>query len=375
LNPKIIQNYTKLYKNYTKLYEINYTKIIQKLYEIIQKLYKIKVSKNKIFYISIMVQYYCKRCGYTTKHKASFLNHLNRKNICATLLEDISIEEIKFTYGFEMSHIESKMNPNESKMNPTDSKMNPIWKNKNESKMNPNESKMNPFESKINSTEKNKEYICNYCGNCYSTNSNMRKHEKTCKVKKENEKKDNEIKELKEMVEKLLLEKGNSITNNTNNTNNSNNSTTNNDSFNTNNTIIINNYGDEDTKYITSDYILNLLKYKPAKAIPELIKHTHFNVEHPENQNIKITNKKEPYIKVRKNDKWELQNKDETINDLIDRQQIHLMDESIEKKIEESCNNSEKVNIERCSELYNNDDKNYMKRLYNESELIIINNS
>ena len=202
------------------------------------------------------------------------------------------------------------------------------------------------------------------------------------KIEKENEK-DKKIEELiknqeemKEIVEKLLLEKsGNTITNNnTNNTNNSTNNS-NNTTNNMTNNIIIHNYGDEDTKYITSDYILNLLKYKPAKAIPELIKHTHFNEEHPENQNIKITNKKEPYVKVRKNDKWELQNKEDTINDLIDRQQVHLMDEVIEEKIEESCNNSEKVNIERCSELYNNDDKNYMKRLYNESELIIINNS
>ena len=172
---------------------------------------------------------------------------------------------------------------------------------------------------------------------------------------------------MKEMVEKLLLEKCNTITNNSNNTNNTNNIT--------NNIININNYGDEDTKYITSDYILKLLKNKPAKVIPELIKYTHFNTEHPENQNIKITNKKEPYIKVRKNDKWELQNKDETINDLIDRQQIHLMDEDIEKKIETVCNSSEKINIERCSDLYNEEDKDYMKRLYNESELIIINNS
>ena len=45
------------------------------------------------------------------------------------------------------------------------------------------------------------------------------------------------------------------------------------------------------------------------------------------------------------------------------------------KKIETVCNNSEKVNIERCNELYNQEDKEYMKRLYNESELIIINNS
>ena len=171
------------------------------------------------------------------------------------------------------------------------------------------------------------------------------------------------------MVEKLLLENktNTNITNNMNNSHNTTNHMTNN--------IIIHNYGDENTKYITSDYILNLLKNKPAKVIPELIKYTHFNTAHPENQNIKITNKKEPYVKVRKNDKWELQDKDETISDLIDRQQVHLMDENVEKKIEEKCSNTEKVNIERCSYLYNQDDKEYMKRLYNESELIIINNS
>ena len=187
--------------------------------------------------------------------------------------------------------------------------------------------------------------------------------EKDEKIKEKN----NEIRELKKIVEKLLVEnKNTTITNN--NTNTTNNNTTN-------NIININNYGDEDTKYITSDYILKLLKNRPAKTIPELIKYTHFNDAHPENQNIKITNKKEPYIKVLKNDKWELQDKDETITDLIDRQQVHLIDEDVEKKIETVCNNSEKVNIERCNDLYNEDDKEYMKRLYNESELIIINNS
>ena len=56
-----------------------------------------------------MVKYICNRCGYVAKQKSHLLNHLNRKNICPPLLEDISIEEIKFMYGFEM-------NPNESKM-------------------------------------------------------------------------------------------------------------------------------------------------------------------------------------------------------------------------------------------------------------------
>ena len=200
----------------------------------------------------------------------------------------------------------------------------------------------------------------------------MRRHEKTCKIKMEKENDKNlkkQVEELKETVEKLLLEKSNTITTN------SNNSTTNKDSFNTNNTIIINNYGDEDTKYITSDYILKLLKSKPAKAIPELIKYTHFNEEHPENQNIRITNKKEPYIRVRKNDKWELQNKEDTITDLIDRQQVHLINEVVGDNVDTVCSNSEKININRCNHLYNDEEKEYMKRLYNESELIIINNS
>tara|TARA_B000000437_G_scaffold182044_1_gene138236 strand:- start:355 stop:960 length:606 start_codon:yes stop_codon:yes gene_type:complete len=201
----------------------------------------------------------------------------------------------------------------------------------------------------------------------------LNRHYGRCKIKKKEKDNDKqEIKELKEIVEKLLIEnKTTTITNNTNNTSNSHNTT----NHMTNNIININNYGDEDTKYITGDFIIGLLKNKPAKTIPELIKYTHFNDAHPENQNIKITNKKEPYIKVRKNDKWELQDKDETISDLIDRQQVHLMDAVVEKKIESCCNDSEKVNIKRCNELYNEENKDYMKRLYNESELVIINNS
>ena len=275
--------------------------------------------------------------------------------MCRPILGDISIEDIKKHYNLEIK----KLNPNEPKMNKFEPKMNP-----NEPKMNPNEPKKFRSVSLVTPINYN-EYECIYCNKYYSTNSHMRRHEKKCKIKKEKEKKDlekdNEIKELKEMVEKLLVNSGGN-TNISNNNSNSNNNT------NSNNTININNYGEEDTKYITSDYVLNLLKFKPAKAIPELIKHTHFNDEYPENQNIKITNKKGPHIKIMKN-------KEETITDLIDRQQLHLNNEELEEKIEEKCSISEKGNIDRCGTLYNSDDKEYMKRLYNDSELIVINNS
>ena len=42
--------------------------------------------------------YNCIRCGYETKHKGHFKNHLNRKKICIPTLEDISINDIKNYY-------------------------------------------------------------------------------------------------------------------------------------------------------------------------------------------------------------------------------------------------------------------------------------
>jgi len=172
-------------------------------------------------------------------------------------------------------------------------------------------------------------------------------------------------------MKNLLKSKQSSKSNNTINSHNS----TNTNSNNTNNTIIINNYGEENTDYIKNKFIVNLLAHKPFKAIPEMIKHTHFNKEHPENQNIKLTNKKEPYVKVMKDNKWEYQDRKNTITDLIDKQHIKITDEKIEKKVEKHCTKTQKNNIERCNDLYVNEDEDYMKRLYNESELIVLNNS
>ena len=40
--------------------------------------------------------------------------------------------------------------------------------------------------------------------------------------------------------------------------------------------------------------------------------------------------------------KWELQDRKETITDLIDKQQMHLTEENIEGQIESECNSNEK---------------------------------
>ena len=41
------------------------------------------------------MKYICLRCGYETKQRGHFLDHLNRKNKCEQIEEIISIEEVK----------------------------------------------------------------------------------------------------------------------------------------------------------------------------------------------------------------------------------------------------------------------------------------
>ncbi len=59
--------------------------------------------------------YKCYRCGYVGKQKNHLKNHLNRKNICKPILEDISIEEVKYIYKLETT---PKQHPNDTQTTP-----------------------------------------------------------------------------------------------------------------------------------------------------------------------------------------------------------------------------------------------------------------
>ena len=344
-----------------------------------------------------MVNYKCNRCGYETKHKANFITHLNRKNICAPILEDISIEQVKFTYGFEIKNNDSKMNPNDSKIFQNDSisfqnhsklKSETIPKYsisfQNDSKIFQNIPK---YSKKIIS--KKIPYNCPYCSKEYSNKGNLNKHLKICKIKKNSEEDLNiiheqEKKQLIETVEKLIIECSemkNIINNNKNLTsttthNTTNNNTTNNNTTNNQNKIIninINNFGNENTKYLRKDYLNNLLE-KAFTAIPKLIEKIHFNPKHPENHNIKITNKKEPYIKVRKNDKWELQDKKEILENLVDEKYYILEDHYAEVEENKEIPQKTKNVMDKFRDKFT-EDKELQKDLQKKTEMIILNNS
>ena len=212
---------------------------------------------------------------------------------------------------------------------------------------------------------------CEFCLKTFSRNSNLTKHLKTCKKKKESEslvinqtekmiKMEKEIEELKN----FKIQTQNNTTNNTNSYNT------------TNNTININNYGNENLKHLRSKDFAGLLQGIYG-AVPNLIKKIHFDPKHPENQNIKFTNKKLPYLKIMKEDKWQLVQKKYELLDLIDAKCYMLKEKyyNILKKNKYNISDVQKNKIETFIKQYKEDDKKLMLNLIERTELMLLNNS
>jgi hypothetical protein len=126
------------------------------------------------------------------------------------------------------------------------------------------------------------------------------------------------------------------------------------------------NFGCENLDYIL---VMMLEKISLDEIIPYIVKNVHFHKDHPENHNVKITNRKLPFASVYKDNKWELAEKRKTIEELIEKG-LKLMDTRY-KNIKSS---------EKKLELYQEFKGNYknkqaFKKIYHETELCILNNS
>ena len=142
-------------------------------------------------------------------------------------------------------------------------------------------------------------FLCDFCDSTFSSYAHKRRHElhrckeNTSKMTKKINSLEKEKKKLEDKIEKLLDTLG-TINNTTHN--------------NTNNIIVVNTYGNENTDYLTVNKLSSLL-YRPYDSVQELIKMLHFNSDHPENHNVKIRNKKEPSALVWNDSIWELRKK------------------------------------------------------------------
>ena len=336
------------------------------------------------------MKYSCLRCGLDFKQRGHLENHLNRKNICEPILEPMSIDEVKNYYNINLNE---NLPPKSTKIHQKSTKIHqnpPNHPQINSTKIHQNPPKFYESSTKIhqNPPKSGIVYECPYCYKRFSRSDSLNRHYGRCKEmkkNKENQDKDEEIKELKQIVKQLITNQNNigapNSCNNSNNVNTTNNNDYSNNSYNMTNSnndnsmnIHINNYGCENKDYITKDYLIELLK-SPFEAIPKLIEYTHFNKEHPENQNIKLPNKKQPYVKVLKDDKWIYADRKSTILDLIDEKHCELNDGPLKKHIDKNFSDSLQDRFERFNERYLNDEKEFANQLYKETELVIINNS
>lgn len=82
----------------------------------------------------------------------------------------------------------------------------------------------------------------------------------------------------------------------------------------------LHNFGDENPKWLTSDLIMRVIQHIPT-AIPNLIKEKHFNDKFPENQNVRLENKRsiKKRLKVYEEGRWRIKDRPELEFQLIEQ--------------------------------------------------------
>ena len=144
-----------------------------------------------------------------------------------------------------------------------------------------------------------KTFECVYCHDKFNDNANRHKHQKICKKKTDSL--EEKIKKLEKKLDEVLVR-----------TSNGNNILVNNGNIN----IQVNGFGSENKSYLSKDFLTKCLR-KQNKGMIELIRALHFHPEHHENYNLKVTNKKLPYVEKFVDARWQYCDRAEVIDDLI----------------------------------------------------------
>ena len=75
-------------------------------------------------------------------------------------------------------------------------------------------------------------------------------------------------------------------------------------------------FGNENLSYISDDLFKSILG-RGFKCVEELVDHSHFHPDHPENHNIYIANIKNDYVVIYDGKKWNINKKEDVFEDII----------------------------------------------------------
>ena len=225
-----------------------------------------------------MVEYKCERCHYVAKHKGNIKKHFQRKNSCIAIHSDVSVEEL----------LEKLNKPKEG-------------------------------------------FACNKCNKIFKTSQGKYQHQKRCKQELVVYKETNQDEKIQELVNKLVEEKMKNINSITNigkqEIKNQKNITNN-------NTNLFISFNDKENLHKIlkqcKETILQLEEVRSKdKCFAIYINAAHFNPEHPETHNIRLTNLKPDYklIDIRdENGKWKKEPQKAIFNNLISSSKDFMMD-------------------------------------------------
>lgn len=179
-----------------------------------------------------------------------------------------------------------------------------------------------------------------------------------------------EMDTLRKQVE-TLLEKSASNPFGSTTTNTTNNSHIKNQTNIENQYIVVNSFGHENIDHLTDQIICKIIKTAPFTSVPQLIEKIHFDPDHPENHNIKITNKKLNYAEIVRDNKWVTANKKKVIDDVIQKSYELLDEKYSENKGDISEKRQER--FQNFQEKYEQADEELLRNIKNDVDLLMIN--
>lgn len=135
--------------------------------------------------------------------------------------------------------------------------------------------------------------------------------------------------------------------------------------------ININAFGKENVDYLDDAAIADCIG-RVYKSVPAILREIHFNPEHPENHNIKITNRKLPYASVMGNDQtWKIMNKKEAIETMV-YNGYNLLDEKY-PETKNKLSSRRQQHFEGFQDKFLSEDKDLVKQVKNDVEIMILN--
>jgi hypothetical protein len=262
-----------------------------------------------------MVNYKCPRCGYETHIKTIYVRHLERKLKCKPNLSDTNLVEEYIKYDIKYT----KKEPQKNRKKP--------------------QNDMLPTAEKPQKTAENIQILventkCKYCGKIFLRKDSLPRHLRSCKEKKKDDEDKKNLLDLVNLLNKQLEEQREQLNKKDKQIEELiKKSGINIGTQNVQQNINILAYKDTDISHLTDNDYLKCLKHSNF-CIPHLIEKIHFNPKKPENHNIYISNLKNNYVMIYDGHKWNIKDRDESIQDLIDEKEVF-----IEQKLEEWIEN------------------------------------